>query len=192
MTSPAPVRHRLSSIDEDEPSAWCAACQARVAIYKKRESWSCTPANRARAAEWRAAPGNVDRERATKARLKAEQPERWHAQKRAASFRYNEAHRQELRDKNNAKRERLRAEALAAYGERCACPGCHVVHAELLTIDHINGDGAEHRRSLGRGTRDFYGWLKRQGYPPEFQALCGSCNIAKGTRPECPLHGQDH
>jgi hypothetical protein len=89
-------------------------------------------------------------------------------------------------------REQLKAEAVAAYGGRCACPGCHVHHAELLTIDHINGDGGAHRKQLGRSSRDFCKWLKKQGYPAAFQALCGSCNLAKSDRPQCPLAGQDH
>jgi hypothetical protein len=34
--------------------------------------------------------------------------------------------------------------------------------------------------------------LKRHGYPPAFQLLCGSCNLAKGTNDKCPLAGEDH
>jgi hypothetical protein len=82
--------------------------------------------------------------------------------------------------------------AITAYGGRCACPRCHVRHVELLTIDHVNGDGADHRRALGRGTRDFYRWLEKRGYPPEYQALCGSCNLAKSDRAACPLASQEH
>lgn len=77
-------------------------------------------------------------------------------------------------------------------GGECACPGCHVKHLELLTIDHIDGGGAEHRRSLGKSTRDFYLWLKRNEYPAGFQVLCGSCNLAKGTKAACPVAGEEH
>ena len=107
--------------------------------------------------------------------------------RKKAADRYVSAHRQELCDKQNAKRERLRAEAIAAYGGRCACPGCHVIHAELLTIDHINGGGNAHRRSFGRGSRDFYAWLVTVAL-----ALCGSCNLAKADKPACPLAGREH
>lgn len=65
-------------------------------------------------------------------------------------------------------------------------------HAELLTIDHVNGGGNAHRKVIGRGSKDFYRWLKRNNYPPGFQALCGSCNLAKAGRAACPLAGQEH
>jgi hypothetical protein len=97
-----------------------------------------------------------------------------------------------MRDAQNVKRERCRIQVIEAYGGRCNCPGCHVVHAELLTVDHVNGDGAEHRRSLGKSTRDMYWWIVKNGFPDDFQLLCGSCNMAKRDNDKCPLAGQDH
>ena len=135
---------------------------------------------------------NRDRVDASKQRYRERDPKAFMAMRRAASARYSEKNREAIRVKAREVHEQLKAEAVAAYGGRCACPGCHVHHAELMTIDHINGDGGEHRRQLGRSSRDFYRWLKKQGYPPGFQALCGSCNLAKSDRPECPLVGQDH
>jgi hypothetical protein len=150
----------------------------------------CAPNNRRKAAEWRTA--NPDGGTTAKATRKASDPERWRAQTLAASRRYNDKHRYRLRAQARAKTAELRAEVIAAYGGRCACPGCHVHHAELLTIDHINGGGNKHRRSIGRGSKDFYRWLKRNGYPADFQALCGSCNLAKADKDKCPLAGEDH
>lgn len=147
-----------------------------------------TPAERT--AAWRLVPGNADRERATKAAYKAAHPAEWKAQKAASSARYASAHEQEMRNKRIARREQLRAQVIEAYGGRCNCPGCHVVHAELLTVDHVNGDG--HHRLNRRSTRDIYLWIIRHGFPPEFQLLCGSCNLAKSDRDKCPLAGEDH
>jgi len=110
----------------------------------------------------------------------------------ASATRYAEKHREEIRAKRRAELERLRAAAITAYGGRCACPGCHVHHVELLTIDHMNGDGATHRRSLGKSSRDFYRWLEKQNYPSGYQAFCGSCNLAKSDREACPLAGREH
>ena len=76
---------------------------------------------------------------------------------------------------------------LRHYGMRCAC--CGEGLCEGLTIDHINGDGAAHRRSLGvnrRGGSMFYSWLIKNNFPPGFQTLCGTCNLAKGTKKFCP------
>lgn len=147
---------------------------------------------RQRARAWRQIPGNAERERASKARKKASDPGAWKDQKRASSTRYAQANAERIRAAARARTADLRAEAIAAYGGRCACPGCHVHHAELLTVDHINGGGNEHRRVIGRGSKDFYRWLKRNGWPADFQALCGSCNLAKADRAACPLAGREH
>jgi hypothetical protein len=189
-STPAARDHRLSEVDEEAATAWCSGCGARVEITRSKRYWVCAVRNRQRAAGWRRANPGADA--TAKAARKAADPKAWSKQRKAAAGRYFEAHRQELRDQRNAKREQLRAEAIAAYGGRCACPGCHVIHAQLLTIDHINGGGNAHRRSIGRGSRDFYAWLKRNGYPPDFQALCGSCNLAKSDKDKCPLAGQEH
>ena len=53
----------------------------------------------------------------------------------------------------------------------------------FLTLDHINNDGAEHRREIhGRQTAagyQTYRWLMRNGFPPGFQVLCANCNHGK-------------
>jgi hypothetical protein len=61
----------------------------------------------------------------------------------------------------------------------------------LLTIDHVNGD-AHHRRDSTRSTRDLLAKLRRLGWPPEYQLLCGSCNLAKSDKAQCPVAGEDH
>ena len=103
------------------------------------------------------------------------------------------------REEVNAARRKwvnqLRLDAIQIYGGTCQCPGCHTVHSELMTIDHIAGDGAEHRRSIGVVRRtgvDFYRWLKKHNYPEGFQTLCWNCNSAKGTEDKCPLAGEAH
>jgi hypothetical protein len=75
-------------------------------------------------------------------------------------------------------RKRLRETALAAYGDCCAC--CEEKEPIFLTIDHINNDGAEHRREIGSvGGRSFYSWLRKNNYPEGFQVLCWNCNSGK-------------
>lgn len=64
----------------------------------------------------------------------------------------------------------------------CAC--CGITELAFLTIDHINGNGAAHRRSIGRV--NFYAWLIRNEYPDGFQVLCYNCNCAKRDGAECP------
>lgn len=84
-----------------------------------------------------------------------------------------------------AYRQGLKAEILQAYGGKCQC--CGEAHAEFLSIDHVNNDGASHRRQVGVGV-SFWVWLKRNGYPRSCQILCFNCNMSKGFFGYCP-HG---
>jgi len=89
-------------------------------------------------------------------------------------------------------RRRLKLDVLRHYsfGEmKCAC--CGDDHVEFLTIDHIDGGGADHRRSLGKGNiahggGSFYPWLARNGYPPGYRVLCQNCNFSMGVFGYCP------
>jgi hypothetical protein len=64
-----------------------------------------------------------------------------------------------------------------AYGALCACCGedCRV----MLTIDHVNGGGNDHRRSLGGGNRREILQIINAGFPPDYQILCYNCNFAR-------------
>ncbi len=96
-------------------------------------------------------------------------------------------------DEGKAARKRvtktLKLEAIEAYGGQvCRCCGETLV--EFLTLDHVNGDGAEHRKSNPNAAtgRNFYLWLKRKGYPQELnlRILCMNCNFSRGTHGYCP------
>jgi len=70
------------------------------------------------------------------------------------------------------------------YGGRCLC--CGESCLDFLTIDHIQENGAEHRRRIapnhrgkGPGGDLFYRWLENNNYPVGFQVLCYNCNIGK-------------
>lgn len=75
--------------------------------------------------------------------------------------------------------DQRKLDALDAYGGRfCSC--CGETNIKFLTIDHINNDGAEHRRSnKNRGGNSFYRWLKTHDYPPGYQVLCWNCNCGR-------------
>lgn len=98
---------------------------------------------------------------------------------------YLEAHKRRGRDYWR----RIRQEAIMAYGGYvCAC--CGETEPLFLTIDHIDNDGADHRREIGGGA-NFGKWLKDHGYPPGFQVLCFNCNIGKAHNGgECPHKGR--
>lgn len=56
------------------------------------------------------------------------------------------------------------------------CRRCGQGDIDVLCLDHINDDGAEHRRSVGKS---IYSWAQRNDYPPIFQVLCYNCNMKK-------------
>jgi hypothetical protein len=67
------------------------------------------------------------------------------------------------------------------YGWVCAC--CGETNNEFLTIDHIGGGGAEHRKAVGP---HLYAWLVRNNFPEGFRTLCYNCNMAIGSYGYCP------
>ena len=64
-----------------------------------------------------------------------------------------------------------------AYGARCAC--CGERERIFLTIDHVNGGGTAHRRSLGMGNRRMMLEIINGGFPPAYRILCFNCNIGR-------------
>lgn len=67
----------------------------------------------------------------------------------------------------------------AAYGGY-VCNCCGETTKEFLTIDHIDNDGAEHRRKTKTvGGAGLYRWIIKNHFPKTFQILCYNCNCGK-------------
>lgn len=74
---------------------------------------------------------------------------------------------------------KLRDEVYAKYGGY-RCMHCGITDPDVLSIDHMDNDGAEHRRQLGNNsTYRLLTWLRDNGYPPNYQPLCRNCNWKK-------------
>lgn len=101
--------------------------------------------------------------------------------------RYNEdpeKYRERARETQRKLRESLRAELLAAYGGQCSCPRCPETNPAFLTLEHVNGDGGEHRRRVGSHT---YADLRRRGWPQDgYTLLCWNCNAGSRFTGVCP------
>ncbi len=84
--------------------------------------------------------------------------------------------RRRVYERNKARERRIIV--LKHYGgetPKCACPGCNQTVIQFLTIDHIHGNGKEHRKIHGSGT-PMYRWIVKNQFPPIFQVLCWNCN----------------
>lgn len=129
---------------------------------------------------------------------------------------YKESRKQYMKDwraKNPEKKtaiqkrsyRKARFEVLQHYSGKeipeCSC--CQETQFEFLQIDHINNDGAEHRREIGMtqsdtnqmkkegrkssiGGNGFVYWLKKNGHPEGFQVLCANCHAGKTSLGTCP------
>lgn len=79
-------------------------------------------------------------------------------------------------------RRALKLEVLAAYcGGSPRCRLCREANVRFLSLDHVEDDGKEHRKSVS----DIYRWAKKNGFPDSLQVLCHNCNWLKhlGSRP---------
>lgn len=107
-------------------------------------------------------------------------------EKASASFmEFNGKHDNKYYKMRSARVQEVKREVIEHYGGCCAC--CGETDVRFLSLDHKNGDGAEHRKQLARasGSRIWY-WARNNGYPPIFQVLCYNCNFAKGRKHQCP------
>lgn len=82
---------------------------------------------------------------------------------------------------------KLRQDVFTLYGDSCVCCGEQTL--AFLTLDHIDGSGAAHRRALGLGRAGgvrFYAKILKLDKDPNLQVLCMNCNLAKHTQGHCP------
>jgi len=99
-------------------------------------------------------------------------------------------HREEIKQKARNRRIKIKLKVLQHYSQSpypfCSC--CNEKHWEFLEIDHINNDGAKHRKELGlnKGGTQFFRWLIKNNFPEGFQVLCRNCNWAKYRYGKCP------
>lgn len=77
------------------------------------------------------------------------------------------------------RRAELKDAVFSHYGYICVC--CGETNLTFLTIDHVNSDGAQHRKKLGRGghTVTMYRDIIKRNFPPDFQILCYNCNCGR-------------
>jgi hypothetical protein len=87
-------------------------------------------------------------------------------------------HKEKRRTSKKLYHKAVKAAVFTAYGKVCQC--CGETEELFLDIDHMDNDGAEHRKkyNLNCGTQ-FYMWLIKNKFPANFQTLCCNCNRGK-------------
>ena len=70
--------------------------------------------------------------------------------------------------------------ALRHYGGLIPrCRRCGICDVRFLVLDHVNGDGHESRKKLGRLGSRYYAYLIKTGFQDKLQVLCYHCNHRK-------------
>ncbi len=78
--------------------------------------------------------------------------------------------------------EKLKNIVMEHFGGKCVC--CGEAEVTFLAIDHIDGNGAQHRKEIGH--TNLYRWIVKNNFPEGFQILCRNCNWGKFVRGICP------
>lgn len=104
---------------------------------------------------------------------------KWESQNKILRSAYRKKYRRQLR-------ENVLRHYCAGQSPRCQCCGEH--QFDLLTLDHPQGKGQEHRS--GSSSHQFCLRLRKAGYPndPPLLVLCFNCNMSFGFYGYCP-HG---
>ena len=103
----------------------------------------------------------------------------------AIQKKYYEENKKQKSESGRKYRQRIRKMAI----EHCSngtnkCNCCEEKIYEFLTIDHMNNNGAQHRKEIKGNS--LYIWLYKNNYPPGYQVLCMNCNFSKGKYGYCP------
>jgi hypothetical protein len=97
--------------------------------------------------------------------------------------------RAQLNAANKRRRREDRETVLWHYGAECSC--CGETELMFLTMDHVNDDGAEHRRQVPPDK--LYRWIIKSGFPDSFRVLCYNCNCGRSRNGgECPHASEQH
>jgi rubrerythrin len=90
--------------------------------------------------------------------------------------------REYWRDVERRYHANLKRKVVEGYGGKCYC--CGESNPKFLTIDHVDGDGEEHRKELAGirhagNTRVMYRWIIKHNFPSTIQLACYNCNFGK-------------
>lgn len=74
----------------------------------------------------------------------------------------------------------LKVSAIQVYSDyEMKCSLCDEDDIDVLTIDHMDGNGKSHRKKM---KTSLYDWLRKESYPDGFRVLCQNCNHLERLR----------
>ena len=169
-----PEKHRMSN--SEYRSRHRDAIRLRGKAYYQRNREAVLAKNR----EWKENNRDkvlADRRRSMHSPRKIAYMKSWIAQNHEKFLEYGRRSRKKAR-------LALRALVIRGYGGKCGC--CGESREEFMTIDHIYGDGKEHRKSF-KNTTQIMQFLVQQDFPKDrYRLLCMNCNWSRGLRGYCP------
>jgi len=108
-----------------------------------------------------------------------EYAEKWYSENKEAVLKqhreWKKANKAKLKADARALRQVIKKEVIEHYGGKCAA--CGESDLDKLCIDHINNDGAMHRKIVHSSR--VYRWIQANNYPSDLQCLCANCNTKK-------------
>lgn len=76
-----------------------------------------------------------------------------------------------VRESQKRRRDRKKKDVFNHYGNKCI--RCGNKDVRVLEINHKNGGGTQHKKSLNKS---LYVNIIKNNYPPEYNILCANCN----------------
>ena len=96
---------------------------------------------------------------------------------------YREENHDHIKNKSKIRHSKKKKSIITHYGNgKTECVKCGYSDMRALSINHIQSNGAEHRKQIGRGS--LYQWLLNHYLPDGFQTLCMNCQWIKRCEKE--------
>lgn len=100
---------------------------------------------------------------------------------------YKVEHREENSRRHKSYRVKSKLQVLNYYsGNNIKCQCCGEMNLEFMTVDHIEGNGSEHRKEMRKNGIHIHNWLIKNNFPSGFRVLCFNCNCSMGSFGYCP------
>jgi len=88
----------------------------------------------------------------------------------------NPEYRKKHLERSSIRQQEHKYIVLSHYsGKNPKCAHCGITDIDVLSLDHINGGGNQHRKVNPHS----YRWAIKENFPDGFQVLCFNCNWKK-------------